>query len=134
MKNIFGFKPRSENSKRFYLWFTIASIFFWITMGLISFIPTTGVVNFIIRVLIGVGPCYIFLFSILTWMEIKRKKYTTEKFQKTEDHVLMLFGVLIVFAEVIFQGFGGISYGLPLTIASLLVVGINRNIPPKDEN
>ena len=134
MKNIFGFKPRSENSKRFYLWFTIASIFLWITMGLISFIPTTGILNFIIRMLVGLAPCSIFLFSVLTWFEIKRKNFATEKFQKIEDSSLMLFGLLTVFAEVIFQTSGGISYGLPMTIASLMVVGIIRNIPPKDEN
>lgn len=134
MKRLFGFKPRSENPQRFYLWFAVASIFLWVIVGLISFIPTTGVINFIIRMIVGLAPCSIFLFSILTWIEIKRKTFSTEKFQKIEDYSLMLFGLLIVFAELIFQIGGGISFGLPMTIASLLVVGIIRNIPPKNEN
>ena len=134
MKNIFGFKPRSENPKRFYLWFAVVSIFFWAIMGLISFIPTSGILSFIIKLLVGLAPCSIFLFSILTWLEVKRKTFSTEKFQKIEDYSLMLFGLLTLFAEVVFQTSGGISFGLPMTIASLMVVGIIRNIPPKDEN
>ena len=134
MKRLFGFKPRSENPQRFYLWFAIASIFFWIIMGPISFIPTTGFLNFIIRLLVGLAPCAIFLFSIITWIEIKRKTFINEKAQKIEDYSLMIFGVLTVFAEVIYQISGGISFGLPMTIASLMVVGIIRNIPPKDED
>jgi len=133
MKRILGFRPRSENPARFYLWFVIASFFFWILMGLISFIPFPAFVLFILRLLIGLAPCAIVLFSILTWLEMRRKKFLNKKFQKIEDYSLLLFGFLAAFAEIVFQTMGGLSYALPITIASLMVVGIIRTIPPKDE-
>lgn len=134
MRKILGYKSRSENPQRFYLWFAVLSIFVWVMAGLISFLPLTGIPEFLIRMVVGLAPCAIFLFSILTWLEIKRKTQLNEKFQKIEDSILILFAFLSVFAEIIFQTSGGLSYALPMTIASLSVVGIVRTVPPKNES
>lgn len=121
----------NEKPLRFWIQLTVISAVLWLLSGLISFLTLPESVMFVLKLLVGLCPCALLLFAVLALMEHKwHTPPLDEKAQIIETMILILFGLLAILAEIVFQYSNDISYALPITVCALAGVAIIRIAAP----